>query len=195
MPFRRSTVVRSARRRTVRRFSQANLNPPAAAHSSAATLRRERRSMSSRTLDASGIEYDVLLAVANAACAGRDHQTRLGRATGARCLEEPAPRQTGQSTHPKASAPCTLNISPAKGRLLRVPKRVRWGAIIPRPAGGGHHPARQAGGEGRAPVVAVLALVLNRQTSPLLPPKGTDPGPCSFLPANRLFSGDRRKGP
>ena len=39
------------------------------------------------------------------------------------------------------------------------------------------------------------AYLGRRQTSPLLPPKGTDPRPCGFFPANGLFSGDRRKGP
>jgi hypothetical protein len=50
-------------------------------------------------------------------------------------------------------------------------------------------------GEGHAPVVAVLLTLEARQTSPSLPPKGTDPGPCGISPANRPFSGTAGRGP
>ena len=43
---------------------------------------------------------------------------------------------------------------------------------------------RCGGGRGPCPLVAVLPVFAEeeRQTSPLLPPKGTDPGPCGLFP-------------
>jgi len=65
-------------------------------------------------------------------------------------------------------------------------------------AGGGHDrvlgppcdPRCHLVGEGHAPVVAVLLAGTQSQTSPLRPPKGTDPGPCELFPLqNRHFQG------
>jgi hypothetical protein len=50
-------------------------------------------------------------------------------------------------------------------------------------------------GQGHAPLWQYFSRLLKRQTSPLLPPKGTDPGPLRAFPCKPAVLRDRRKGP
>jgi hypothetical protein len=52
-----------------------------------------------------------------------------------------------------------------------------------------------AGREGHAPVVAVLVPHAKADESISAPKGHGPPDPCGFSPANKPFSGDRRKGP